>query len=439
MIFGLEIQRAHEGDCFIMHYGTKEDPGIVLIDGGPSQVYDPDLKTRIEEIRKNRGLGIETPLWVDLLIISHIDEDHIQGILELMDDLANDYAARRPLPLKIQNFWHNTVKKIVGNNPDELVTGVKATHGAAALNGEIETEGLDPGVAKILASIPQGIEIYDYLVQLKWDNRINLEFNGDAVMAQKGGELIEMPKGGLKLRVVGPMQLELETLQKKYESYLKEHPKERERLPILATIDKENTFQNLSSIVVLAEYGGKRMLLTGDARGDKILEGLQLTGLLGTEKDSTIKVDLLKVPHHGSARNFDLGFFQRIIAKHYVFSADGKYGNPERETMEMLWTARGEADYTIHLTYEIPEIDKKRQEDWIKHQNSEKDRQKKEPKKEVKVREDWLPEKHSLEAFFKEHNIKVDPDPVEEGKPYVSIVKEGQPHIIDLMQDKVEF
>ena len=31
---------------------------------------------------------------------------------------------------------------------------------------------------------------------------------------------------------------------------------------------------------MLAEVGGKRMLLTGDARGDKILEGLELVGLL---------------------------------------------------------------------------------------------------------------------------------------------------------------
>lgn len=36
---------------------------------------------------------------------------------------------------------------------------------------------------------------------------------------------------------------------------------------------------NLSSVVVLAAVGKKRMLLTGDARGDKILEGLELVGL----------------------------------------------------------------------------------------------------------------------------------------------------------------
>ena len=173
------------------------------------------------------------------------------GILDLMDDLANDHEAGRPLPLKIQNFWHNTVNKIIGNDPDELLTGASATFGAAALSGEIETEGLDPEVAKILASLPHGLELYDSLVKLDWKNRINLEFKGNAVMAQKGGDPIEMPRGGLKLTVVGPMQPELEKLQEKYESYLKKHPEERKKVSILATITKDDSFSNLSSIVVL--------------------------------------------------------------------------------------------------------------------------------------------------------------------------------------------
>ena len=75
------------------------------------------------------------------------------------------------------------------------------------------------------------------------------------------------------------------------------------------------------------------------------------------KKDGKMQVDLLKVPHHGSSNNVDDDFFERIIAKHYVFSGNGDYGNPERETLEMLFHARGDDDYTIHLTYPIDEID----------------------------------------------------------------------------------
>ena len=52
----------------------------------------------------------------------------------------------------------------------------------------------------------------------------------------------------------------------------------------------------------------------------------------------TMHVDLLKVPHHGSANNLDDDFFERITADHYVFSGDGEHGNPEREHSRCCWT-----------------------------------------------------------------------------------------------------
>src|SRR5678816_4756149 len=93
-----------------------------------------------------------------------------------------------------------------------------------------------------------------------------------------------------------------------------------------------------------------------DARGDKVLEGLELAGLLKKDGKSTIHVDIFKCPHHGSRRNNDPISFRRITADHYVFSGNGEHGNPRRETLEMLLAERGDEKYTIHLTYPIAEI-----------------------------------------------------------------------------------
>src|SRR6202043_3969307 len=112
----------------------------------------------------------------------------------------------------------------------------------------------------------------------------------------------------------------------------------------------------------LARFAGKTILLTGDARGDKILAGLELVGLL--ERSGTMQVDVLKVPHHGSSNNLCPDFFARIRANHYVISGDGEHGNPERETMAMLFGARRKEPFDIHLTYPIGEIDEARQADW---------------------------------------------------------------------------
>ena len=174
----------------------------------------------------------------------------------------------------------------------------------------------------------------------------------------------------------------------------------------------------MSSIVVLAESGGKRMLLTGDARGDKILLGLEKVGLLSP--GGKMKVDLLKMPHHGSDRNMEKIFLERVVADHYVFSGDGEHGNPERATLEMLLDARGtDAEYTIHLTYPVDEIETERKADWIKEQGKEKKRKKK------KVRENWSAEAHSLTSFFKKN-----PKFAEK----VVTVDKSKPHLIDLLE-----
>lgn len=417
MIFSLDIRRAKKGDCLIVHYGSKADPGLVLIDGGPSQVYTPHLKPRLAEIRKARGLGNDDSLPVDLLMVSHIDDDHINGILELTRDLVLALDAKAPLPVKVHSFWHNSFDDIIGNNPKELLASVTASFGAASLGGEPDTEGLDPDAAKVLASVGQGFRLRDDVKKLKL--RLNPEFDGKLVMAQK--KSLDMGKG-LKVTVAGPMKDELVALQKEHDAFLKKKEKEKKSKGALASFTDESA-ANLSSLVLLAEVGKKRILLTGDARGDKVLEGLELVGLLKKDGKSKMHVDIFKMPHHGSDRNIEPIVFQRITADHYVFSGNGEHGNPERETLQMLLNERGNEKFTIHLTYPIDEIDVGREKDWKNEQKKEKARKKK------KVREDWSPEKHSLNAFFAAHK---------DFAKKVSLIEKGEPHVIDLL-DKVGF
>ena len=88
MIFSLEARRARKGDCLLLHFGPKDDPGLMIIDGGPKSVYKPHLKPRLEQIRTVRGLSSQDSLRVDLLMVSHVDDDHIQGILDLTKELV---------------------------------------------------------------------------------------------------------------------------------------------------------------------------------------------------------------------------------------------------------------------------------------------------------------------------------------------------------------
>jgi len=421
MIFSLDVLRARKGDCLLLHYGPPTEPGLVMIDGGPKDVYKPHLRPRLMEIRKGRRLDSQEPLLVDLLMVSHVDDDHIQGILDLTRELI---VTKNHPCFRVLGFWHNSFDEIIGDDPKELTASIEAQFGSASLNGDLPADAtVDAGQMeeetivdnlKVLASIAQGFRLRTDAEGLGFDR--NPEFGGKLILAGKK----KHPMGqGLKFVVAGPMKPELQALQKKHDKWLKDQKKKKKKkedgeAALAAYVD--DSVPNLSSVVVLAQGDGKSMLLTGDARGDKILKGLELAGVL--KKGGTMHVNVLKVPHHGSARNLEDDFFERITADHYVFSGNGEHGNPERETLEMLFKARGRDPFEIHLTYPVDEIDVEREADWKKEQAKAKAKGK-------KPKPDWSPQENGLVAFFENQNLVPGQN--------IRIKDAAKPHVIDLL------
>jgi hypothetical protein len=139
-----------------------------------------------------------------------------------------------------------------------------------------------------------------------------------------------------------------ELIPKKHHDWEKDRLHKKWQSTPIKTASRDNAVENLSSLVVVAESGGRRMLLTGDARGDYILEGLQDAGYM---EGGVCKIDVLKLPHHGSSRNCTQSLFDGVYADHYIISANGKYENPDTETLCRLAEARGDdPDYKVHWT-----------------------------------------------------------------------------------------
>jgi hypothetical protein len=416
MRFSLDVRRARKGDCLLLHSGTKSAPSLVLIDGGPSSVYKPHLRPRLERIKQVRGLSDHDPLPIDLLMVSHVDDDHIRGILDFTRELKE--APGVPFA-RISSLWHNSFDELIGNTPSELTKAVTAQFGTASLSEGLnedatvdsdEDEEVIHSSLRVLASIEQGHQLRADADTLGIE--LNPEFDGKLIIA--ANERVDMGDG-LTFLVAGPMVPELKKLQAKHDQWLKDL-KEKGLKPsdaLSAYIDK--SVPNLSSLVLLVTCGGKRILLTGDARGDKILEGLESVGALQPGK--TLHVDILKVPHHGSSNNLETGFFERITADRYVFSGNGEHGNPEREALEMLLEARGSDAFEAHLTYPVAEIDVARKADHEKEQKKAKARGK-------TPKPDWSAANDSLDALVKSGRFRP-------GQRLV--IADTTSHVIDLL------
>lgn len=428
MLLTLEPLQALEGDCLLLHWGTESAPKIAVIDGGPSNVYADSLRPRLDKLRDARNIN---QLLIDLVMVSHVDNDHIVGVKKFFRDLKNDLQnfPKEKRPYKVNRLWHNTFNDILGDGIDKyyktLTASLQATIGASEVN-PVLVAGLanairqnQPAVpdadeqaydiANVLAGHGEGRElrdIYEYLHDNGEIYTLNTPFNKNGHATLITLEMTPSPKeiNGLFFKIIGPMQNDIGRLQADFDKYINKHGMVTASL-LAAYAD--NSIKNLSSIICLAEANEKRILLTGDARGDRILAGLAQSGLLN---GGPLEINILKVPHHGSDRNLTKDFFEQIIADVYVLSGNGKHGNPERETLEWLTEARGkDAKYEIVLTYSVAEIDRIR---------------KLEAKKKNKS---WSKSVNSLEAFFDSR--------MQEG--YKFNLQQGGPYKINLGDEKL--
>lgn len=365
-IFTFEALPARKGDALIIRFGAVGAEQLCVIDGGPGQVYGDALRPRLEDLRARTGLDWRDSLAVDLLMVSHVDDDHIHGVLDLADELERAAGAQEPRLVEIATLWHNSFDDIIGNAP-QMPTSPLAQVLASFGDTQVPDDA-DHDTAAVLASIRQGYNLRRFAKRFDWE--VNAPFpevvvNPGPDPATGGGPITRFG-GGLAITVLGPMRAQLEKLQKKYDDFLEQQGLGRDHPEAaLAALSKDRSVANLSSIVVLMELGGKSMLLTGDARGDHILDALTERGL-ASEADP-LTVDILKLQHHGSDRNVTPEFFRRIKARHYVFCGDGEHGNPERRTLEWLFEAHEGAPITLHFTYPIAEIDAGRKAEADKH------------------------------------------------------------------------
>jgi hypothetical protein len=346
-MFKLEALQADRGDSLLLRYGSDADPRLIVIDGGVPGVYQKSLRPRLEQLRTAAGVD---QLVLQMVMVSHIDGDHIAGVIALTNEMIKAFENGDEAPYKILKLWHNSFDDFIKTDDVDAL--------GAAMDSAIQTAdaGTDPfgllgtsmEAGAIAADVRQGRTLRDGAKRLAL--AVNTPFEKIVFAPAAGKETIDLGSG-LKFVVIGPNKERLEGLQTKWNEKLIQFKlaKDAETAEAIAADFLDKSPENLSSIVVLAECEGKTMLLTGDARGDDIVGGLRSAGLL---KNGKLHVDLLKLPHHGSDRNVSTRFFEAITADHYVISANGENSNPDIATLVMLSEARGQDKFTIHLTNE---------------------------------------------------------------------------------------
>lgn len=310
---------AREGDCLWIRYGDADAPRQILIDGGRLGTFR-DIKERLQNLPVDKR-------EFELFVITHVDRDHIEGALALLED--------PDLDLSLKEIWFNGY--------DHLIGAALETFGA--VQGERLTTAL-----------------------LRRKAHWNTAFNGGPVKITDTGELPQIElAGGMTLTLLSPDTDKLAKLAPKWDAECEEaglrpgieaRRSEVEGLETFGAqlnvemlaarpLKPDTTLPNGSSIALLAEYDGIRVLLAADAHIDRLVPSLQAL----VENGEHLRLDAFKLSHHGSSGNISREMLELIECPRYLISTNGSYfKHPAAEAIARLLKFGG-ASKTLYFNY----------------------------------------------------------------------------------------
>lgn len=324
-MFTVEMLPAYLGDSLWVEYGSPEKPRRFLIDGGLVGTVER-LEEKIHTVADREGGTCR----LELLVLSHVDADHIEGLIKLL--------GTKGLPLQIGDVWFNGRQHLPDPNAskDGEFLGAKQGDFLAAL---IRERGLS------------------------W----NQAFNGNTIYVRRADQgplpRHQLP-GGMELVLMSPTFNELLALSKRWEQELEAagllHATQEELMAALAKerklapdddflgtqeIDvlelvglrqrKDTSPANGSSIAFVGTFEGKRCLFAGDAYWD-VLEA-SAARLAAEEETDRLALDSFKIPHHGSRNNMGDPLLGRLNCHRFLVSTNGNtFKHPDDEAIARI-------------------------------------------------------------------------------------------------------
>ncbi len=181
----LTVFQSDKGDCLLLEGNAG---GRILVDGGMRDSYTAHVAPALGKLRAKKQT-------IDVVYVSHIDQDHISGVLQMMEDEVDwrihDYQLKHgnpthkppasPRPPKVKHLWHNAFHEQLNKNVGEVSDMLAAS--AAILSGsEIsEVKELASRQANLVTSISEAIQL---------SRRISPEQLGIKLNHPAGGKLI---------------------------------------------------------------------------------------------------------------------------------------------------------------------------------------------------------------------------------------------------------
>lgn len=360
----IKMYPAENGDAFLI----SSDKTNILIDAGYVRTFNSYIRQDLEEIA-SRGACL------NLAIVTHIDADHIGGIIRFL--LLNSHSETNNI-VPVEGIWHNSLRSLTSLNETELS--------------------------------PQDCEVINAINRRGHPKELNATSNYDEISARQGSTLASLIHAGGYVwndgdgsesvcinhvqhkrfqdglvKVLTPSRERLDGLVKLWKRDLRrygfvgsigsnlaiddafelnfEYSSEGQargkklisagRMKNLEDVYKpDNSPTNGSSIATVIELDGLRVLMLADAWAEEVLKEL----LKMKSQGESMMFDAIKISHHGSNYNTSPELLSTVDAPMYFISSNGsKHNHPDIELLRAIVDREASFTRTLYFNYSTPE------------------------------------------------------------------------------------
>lgn len=368
----IKVLPADYGDCIVVSIRENLFKYNILIDGGLKKCYSKFLKNEIEKICAEDEV-------IDLVINTHVDSDHILGLIALLEDSIENKK------IKIDKIWHNGFDQIISearnsenNNIDK--DDLNIIKNLNEKGYELNTDELTD------ISVTDNLSFINLAMLGVKEKRFTL--NDESITADKSKYKLA---DGIYINIINPSNEKLKNLENEWKKglYKKEfrftHPKNQElkssfeylisrikeyyttatsnisnsnELSDYATIldNVDKSVVNDSSIAFVLEVKEFKFLFLGDSIiRDK--ENCEITKLLIYEYGEGAVFDGLKLPHHGSDANISNDFIDLFEFKNIFISTNSeRYSHPSINVLANLAIKNNKIKFIFNYPIEKAEF-----------------------------------------------------------------------------------
>lgn len=321
MTSSIKLLKAAHGDAFIITCHVGDNCGVIVVDGGAKQ-------TRIDIQRQLNQLSN-----IDLIVLTHYDDDHVTGLIEYIK------VHRKDQNLPFSKLWVNCAKNI------DFQIGTDISY-------------IDANIFADYLRNMSNMHNLEWTLYVSEGDMFSLGFaNIEIVSPTKEIQLLNKTEYEREKRTNALLDIASQRVCKDRDVDLITLSNNRKKMP-----STNDDIANFASIAFILYADNFSILMLGDAYPENIVAYLKTKGY---SSDNKLKVDYIKVSHHGSRNNTSNQLLDMIDCQQFIISTNGGFGNsyhPDRETLANILchpTRNIKQKVTIYLNYPLEQVEQR--------------------------------------------------------------------------------